>query len=98
MHHNKWGGDRVVAASPSLLGVVLPGSVASMAATAAMVLAAIPVVMTDASSVVSLVVPPPPAMVEEEETEPPASPGEGLQGSPSRSELKAPSGDATEME
>ena len=35
---------------------------------------------------------------EERETELPASPGGGLHGSPSRSELKAPGGDAAGIE
>ena len=77
------GGNRVVVACPSLLGVVLPGSVASTAVAVVTVLVAIPVVMAGALPEVSLVAPPPPAAVEEErETELPASPGGGLHGSP----------------
>ena len=84
----------MVAASPSLPGVVLLGSVASTTTAAAMVLAMILVAMAEASSVVSLVAPPPPATVEEErETELPALLGGGLHGSPSWSEPKAPGGD-----
>jgi hypothetical protein len=80
----------VVAVNPSLLGVVPPGSVASMVAAVAVALAAIPVVTAEVMSEVTLAAPPPPATVEEErETELPASPGGGLHGSPSWSELKA---------
>ena len=78
----------MVAANPSLLGVVLPRLVASTVIAAAMVLTA------KASPEVSLVVLPPPATAEEErEAELPASPGEGPHGSPSRSELEVPEGD-----
>ena len=49
------GGNRVVAVNPSLLGVVLPGLVASTAIAALTVLAAILVVTTEASLVLSLV-------------------------------------------
>ena len=88
----------MVAANPSLPRVVLPGSVASMATAVATVLAAIPVVV-EASPVVSLTAPPPRVMAEEEkETETPASPGRGLHGSPSWSELKAPRENAAKTE
>ena len=88
----------MVAASPSLLGVVPPGSIASMVAAAVMVLAAISMV-AEALPVVSLVAPPPLVAVEEEkEIEAPASPGEGLHGSPSRSKPKAPGGDMARTE
>jgi len=71
-------GNRVVAVSPSLSGVVLPGSVTSAAAK---VMAAISVVTTGASAGVSLAAPPSPAVVEEErEAELPASPVGGLHG------------------
>ena len=59
-------GTRVVAVSPSLPGVVLPGSVAGTAAAAATVLAVIPVVTAEASLMVSLVGPPLLAVAEEE--------------------------------
>ena len=88
------GESRVVAVSPSLPRVVLPGSVASMAAVAA-----IPVVTTEATSEVSLVAPPPPAAVEEEkETETPTTLSGGLHGSPSWSELKTLEGDTAGIE
>ena len=88
----------MVVASPSLPGVVLPGSVASTAAVAATVLATIPVV-AEASLVVSLTTPSAAATVEEEkETETPATPGRGLHGSPSRSEPKAPEGDMARID
>ena len=86
------GESMVVAADPSLLGVVPPRPLTSMAA---MVLAAIPVVMVEAALEVSLVAPSPPATTEEErETRLPASPGRGPHGSPSRSEPEVPLGDA----
>lgn len=89
----------MVAASPSLPGVVLPGSVASTAAAVATVLAAIPVVMAEAASEVSLAAPPPPAAAEEErETGLPALPGGGLHDSPSRSALVVLGGDVAGME
>ena len=82
-------------AGPSLLGAAPLGSVVSMAAVAAMVLVAIPVVMAEAASKVTLVAPCPPAVAEEErETRLPASPGGGPHGSPSRLELEVPRGDA----
>jgi len=93
------GGNRVVAANPSLLGVVLTGLDAGIAAAATTVLAAIPVVMAEALPVVSLMAPPPPVVAKEEkETETPATPGGGRHGSPSWSELKALGGDAAERE
>ena len=92
-------GNRVVAANPSLPGVVPPGSVASTVATAASTLAAIPVPMAGAALEVTLVAPPPLVAVDEErETELPASPCGGLHGSPSRSEPKALRGDMAGME
>ena len=92
-------GSRAAAANPSLLGVVPPRSVASTVAAVASALAAIPVLTTEVASEVTLVAPPPPAEAEEEgETELPASPGGELHGSPSRSELKAPGGDAARSE
>ena len=93
------GGNRVVAASPSLPGVVHPVSVASAVATATLVLAVTPMVTAEASLEVSLAAPPPSVVAEEErETELPASPGGGLHGSPSRSELKALGGDVAGAE
>ena len=91
----------MVAASSSLPGVVLPGSITSTVAAAVMVLAAILEVMAEASPVVSLAAPPPPIVAEEEkEIEAPASLGGGLHGSPLRSKPKAPGGDmaGTELE
>ena len=86
----------VVAADPSLLGVVPPRPLTSMVA---MVLAAIPVVMAEAVLEVSLVAPSPPATIEEErETRLPASPGGGLCGSPSQSALEVSGGGAAETE
>ena len=83
-----------MAANPSLLGVVPPGSVASTVAVAAAALVVIPMLMAEVTSEVTLVAPPPPAEAEEErETELPASPGGGLHGSPSWLEPKAPGGD-----
>ena len=71
----------MVVVNPSLPGVVPPGLVASMAAAAVTVLAAIPVVMAEVALEVTLATPPPLAMVEEErETRFPSSPGGGLQG------------------
>ena len=93
------GESRVVVVSPSLPGVVLPRSVASMTTAGATVLAAIPVVTVEAALEVSLAAPPPPAMTEEErETRLPASPGRGLHGSPSQSALVVLGGDATKTE
>ena len=93
------GESRVVAMSHSLPGAVPPGSVASTVAAVATVLAAIPVVTAEAASEVTLVAPPPPAAAEEErETGLPASPGGGPHGSPSRSKLEVPGGDAAEPE
>ncbi|XP_066316626.1 uncharacterized protein [Miscanthus floridulus] len=93
------GGNRVAAASPFLPGVVLPGSIASTVAAAASALAAISVLTAEVASEVTLTTPPPPAAAEEErETELPASPGGGLHGSPSWSELKASVGDAAGTE
>ncbi|XP_066379484.1 uncharacterized protein [Miscanthus floridulus] len=87
------GGDRVVAANPSLPGVVLLGSAVSTAAVMVAVLAAIPVVTAEATLEVSLAAPPPPATVKEERaTGLPSSSSEGLHGSPSRSELKVSRG------
>ena len=60
-------------------------------------MAVIPTV--EVASKVTLAAPPPPATTEEErETELPASPGGGLHGSPSRSELKALGGDVAGTE
>ena len=82
--------SRVVAANPSLPGVVPPGSVASTVAAAVVALAAILVLTAEVASEDTLAAPPPPTAVEEErETELPASPGGGLNSSPSRSEPKA---------
>ena len=64
-----------------------------------MVSAAIPVAMAKAGSEVSLVIPPAPAMVEEgRETRLPASPGGGMHGSPSWSELSGSGGDVARSE
>ena len=87
------GGNRVAAASPSLLGAV-----AATAAAATAALAAIPVPSLEVASKVTLAALPPSAAAEEErETELPASLGRGLHGSPSRSTLKVP-GDAAGSE
>ena len=89
----------MVAAGPSLPGVVPPEPVASTAAAAATVLAAILVVTAEAMSEVSLVAPPPPTTVEEErETGLPASPGGGLRSSPSQSALEVSGGGASGTE
>jgi len=81
----------VATASPSLLGVVLAGSVASTAEAAAMVLAAIPVVTAKAALEVSLVAPPPPAAAEEERET-------GLPALPSWSALVVSRGDVARTE
>ena len=87
--------SRVVVAGPSLLGVTPLESVASTASVAAMVLVVILVVTAEAASEVTLAAPPPLAMAKEErDTGFPASPGGGPHGSPSRSELEVPRGDA----
>ena len=80
-----------MATSPSLLGVVPPGSAAGTVAAAVSALVAIPVLTARVASEVTLVAPPPPATAEEErETKLPTSPGGGLHGSPSWLEPKAP--------
>ena len=82
-------------AGPSLPWGALLGSVASTAVAMAMVLVVILVVMAEAALEVSLAALPPPAAAKEErETRLPASPGMGLHGSPSRSKLEVPGGDA----
>ena len=89
----------MAAANPSLLRVVPPRSVASMVAAVASMLAVILLLMVEVTSEVTLMAPPPLVAVEEErETELPASPGGGLHGSPSWSELKAPGGDVARTE
>ena len=87
----------VVVARPSPLGVVPSQLIVSTTAMVETMVAIL--VTTKAASVVTLVAPPPLAMTEEErETRLPTSPGEGLHGSPSRSELKAPEGDVARTE
>ena len=93
------GESRVAAAGSSLPGAAPLGSVASTAAAMAMVLAAIPGVMAKAASKVTLAAPPLPAAAQEErETGLPTSSGGGPHGSPSRSELEVPGGDAARPE
>ena len=93
------GESRVVAAGPSLPGAAPLGSVASTVVAAAMVLVAIPMVTAEATSDVTLVAPPPLAVAKEErETGLPTSSGGGPHGSPSRSELEVPGGDAARPE
>ena len=89
------GERRVVVADPSFPGAAPLGSIAN---TAALVLAAIPVVMAEVVSEVTLAAPPLAAAEEERETRFPASSSGGLHGSPSRSELEVPGGDAAGME
>ena len=81
----------MVAASPSLLRVVLLGSIASTAAAVATVLVAIPVVMAKAILEVSLAPPPPPAAAEEERET-------GLPALPSWSALVVSRGDVARTE
>ena len=65
----------------------------STATAVVTVLAAIPVVAAEAASEVTLATPPPIVVVEEgRETRLPASPAEGLHGSPSLSELEVSGG------
>ena len=93
------GESRVVVAGPSLPWGALLGSVASTAVAMAMVLVVILVVMAEAALEVSLAALPPPAAAKEErETRLPALPGGGPHGSPSRSELEVPGGDAAKTE
>ena len=89
------GESRVVAVGPSLPGAAPLESVSSTAAAVVMVLAAIPVVTTEAVLEVTLAAPLPPTMAEEvREVGLLASPGGGPHGSPSRSELEVLGGDA----
>ena len=89
----------MVAVGPSLPRAVPPGPIASTAAAAATVLAAIPVVMAEAALEVPLAAPAPPAVAKEErETELHASLGRGLRGSPSGSALEVPGGGMSGME
>ena len=88
-----------MAARPSLIGVASSRPVVSTAAAAAAVMAMIPMATVEVGSKVTLAAPPPIVMVEERrETSLPASPGGGMHGSPSWSELLGSRGDATRTE
>ena len=85
--------SRVVAAHPSPSGAVPSQLVASTAAAAEVMVAILAV--AEVASEVTLAAPPPLAMAKEErDTGFPASPGGGPHGSPSRSELEVPGGNA----
>ena len=84
----------MVAARPSILGMVPPGLAVDEAAAAASVLATIPVPMATVVSEVTLAASPPPVAVEEaRDTELPALLDGGSRGSPLPSKPKAPGDD-----